>query len=139
MSTRPFDAATAGQLTDADLSEEARAQAARDEAKVRRGFWRKMRGAARHVPFAEDAVATYYAAFDRETPLKVRATLLAALAYFVLPIDIAPDLLPIIGFGDDAAVLMGALKLISGYVKPEHYDAARDALSGAEPSDTPSA
>lgn len=119
---------THGHLDSDDLTEAAREQATHDEARVRKGFWKKMRGAARHVPFANDAVATYYAAFDRQTPLKVRATLLAALAYFVLPIDVAPDLLPIIGFGDDAAVLMGALKLISGHVKPEHYDAARAAF-----------
>lgn len=112
----------------AGLSDAERAQAAQDEARVRQGFWTKMRGAARHLPFAEDAVATYYAAFDRQTPLRVRATLLGALAYFVLPIDVAPDLLPLVGFGDDAAVLMAALKLISGHVTPEHYAAARAAL-----------
>ncbi len=111
------------------LSGAERDKAAEDEARVRRGFWRKMRGAARHVPFAEDAVASYYAAFDRQTPLRVRATLLGALAYFILPFDLTPDILPLIGFGDDAAVLMGALKLLSGHVKPEHYEAARAALA----------
>lgn len=110
------------------LSGAERDKAAQDEASVRKGFWRKMRGAARHVPFAEDAVASYYAAFDRQTPLRVRATLLGALAYFVLPFDLTPDLLPLIGFGDDAAVLMGALKLLSGHVKPEHYEAAKAAF-----------
>lgn len=110
------------------LSGAERDQAAQDEASVRKGFWKKMRGAARHVPFAEDAVASYYAAFDRQTPLRVRATLLGALAYFILPFDLTPDILPLIGFGDDAAVLMGALKLLSGHVKPEHYEAARAAL-----------
>lgn len=117
------------------LSGAERDKAAQDEASVRKGFWKKMRGAARHVPFAEDAVASYYAAFDRETPLRVRATLLGALAYFVLPFDIAPDFLPLVGFGDDAAVLMGALKLLSGHVKPEHYEAARAAL---DPDSQPS-
>jgi len=103
-------------------------EATRDAQSVRRSFWDKMRAGAARVPFAEDAVASYYAAFDRQTPLKVRATLLAALAYFVLPVDMTPDLLPLIGFGDDAAVLMGALRLLSGHVQPHHYDAARDAL-----------
>ncbi|MFG1211384.1 YkvA family protein [Xanthobacter flavus] len=110
------------------LSAAERDKVAEDEASVRKGFWKKMRGAARHVPFAEDAVASYYAALDRQTPLRVRATLLGALAYFILPFDLTPDILPLIGFGDDAAVLMGALKLLSGHVKPEHYEAARAAL-----------
>lgn len=110
------------------LSPDEAAKAARDEDRVRRGFWRKTRATAARIPFAEDAVAVYYAAFDRATPLKVRATLLAALAYFVLPVDAVPDIFPLIGFTDDAAVLMVALKLLSVHVKPDHYAAARAAL-----------
>lgn len=115
-----------------DLSPDERARAARDEERVRRGFWTKLKGTAARIPFAEDVVAAYYAAFDRKTPLKVRATLLAALAYFILPFDVAPDFLPLVGFSDDAAVLMGALKLLSGHVTPEHYAAAREALARLE-------
>lgn len=132
MTTDAFDAGSfrpgPGKGSPDDLSDAERAQAEADAAQVRRSFWRKMSGAARHVPFAEDVVATYYAALDRRTPLKVRATLLAVLAYFISPIDVTPDLLPLIGFADDWALLLGALKLISGHVKPEHYAAARAAL-----------
>lgn len=103
-------------------------RAERDEASVRAGFWDKLKANASYVPFAEDAIAAYYAAFDRETPLKVRATLLAALAYFVLPFDFIPDFLPFLGFSDDAAVLMGAMKLIAGSIRPHHRAAAREAL-----------
>ncbi|MBB6308485.1 YkvA family protein [Xanthobacter tagetidis] len=105
------------------------ARAARDERRVRSGFWDKLRRHASFIPFAEEAVAAYYAAFDKATPLRVRATLLGALAYFVLPFDVAPDLLPLVGFGDDAAVLMGAMRLLSGHVLPHHYAAARAAIS----------
>ena len=40
----------------------------RDEARVRRGFWDKARRVARKLPFAEDLLAAYYCAFDRQTP-----------------------------------------------------------------------
>ncbi|MFS8036915.1 YkvA family protein [Xanthobacter sp. AM11] len=110
------------------LSQSERAQAARDEESVRRGFWRKLQGTAARIPFAQEATASYYAALDRETPLKVRATLLGALAYFVLPVDFAPDLFPLVGFTDDAAVLMAAMRLLSSHVHPRHHAAARDAL-----------
>lgn len=113
------------------LDEAERAQARRDEAKVRKGFWQKISRHAAAVPFAEDAVAAYYAALDRDTPLKVRAGLMAALAYFVLPTDLAPDFLPLLGFGDDAAVLFGAMKLLSSNILPQHRDAARAALDSA--------
>jgi len=104
------------------------AGAARDEARVRTGFWRKLKRQATYVPFAESATAAYFAALDRATPLKVRATLLAALAYFVVPVDAVPDVFPMLGFTDDAAVLMTALRLLSDHIKPHHHLAARDAL-----------
>lgn len=110
------------------ISADERAGAARDEAEVRRGFWRKLRATATRVPFAEEATAAYYAALDRETPLKVRATLLGALAYFVLPVDFMPDVFPLVGFTDDAAVLMAAMRLLSDHVRPHHQAAAREAL-----------
>jgi uncharacterized membrane protein YkvA (DUF1232 family) len=100
-----------------------------DAARVREEFWPKMKAVAAKIPFAEDAIAAYYCALDRETPLRVRGTLLAALAYFVVPLDVLPDVLPALGFTDDAAVLMMALQLISSHIKPEHREAARAALS----------
>jgi len=100
----------------------------RDEATVLRDFWRKLGGLAAQIPFAEDALTAYYCAFDRKTPTHVRVALLAALAYFISPLDILPDFLPIVGLTDDAAVLAGAIKLVWDQIKPEHRDAARDAL-----------
>src|SRR6266571_4674995 len=98
---------------------------ARDEATVRRGFWKKARRVAARLPFAEDLLAAYYCAFDRETPLQVRAALIGALAYFVLPFDFIPDVLPVLGFADDAAVLATAIKLVVDHVEPAHREAAR--------------
>ena len=54
-------------------------------------FWRTARKAARHVPFMEDVVAAYYCALDKETPLRAKGILLAALGYFVLPTDSIPE------------------------------------------------
>jgi uncharacterized membrane protein YkvA (DUF1232 family) len=103
-------------------------QTARDEATVRRGFWNKMRRVAAGLPFAEDLLAAYYCAFDYQTPLQVKAALLAALAYFVLPFDFMPDVLPVLGFTDDAAVLATAVRMVAAYIRPEHRNAARTAI-----------
>ena len=103
---------------------------ARDEDTVRRGFWRKLKRFAAQLPFAEDALAAYYCAFDRDTPLQVKAALLGALAYFVLPFDAIPDMLPVLGFADDAAVLATALRLVASHMKPEHREAAQRAMAG---------
>ncbi len=105
------------------------ADIAADERIVRAGFFAKLKRGAARLPFAEDMLSAYYCAFDRETPLRVRAILLGALAYFVLPFDAIPDLLPMFGFADDAAMLAGALKLVIDNIRPQHREAARRKLS----------
>ncbi|MBN8963995.1 MAG: DUF1232 domain-containing protein [Rhizobiales bacterium] len=101
----------------------------RDEATVLRNFWTKLRRLAAQIPFAEDLLTAYYCAFDRDTPIHVRAALLGALVYFIAPIDMMPDVLPLVGLGDDAAVVAAAIKLVWGNIKPAHRDAAREALA----------
>ena len=98
---------------------------AKDPPRLRREFWRKLKRLAVKLPFAEELLAAYYCAFDRQTPRHVQAALLGALAYFVLPFDFVPDMLPVLGFGDDAAVLVTALRMVSSHIRPEHRDAAR--------------
>jgi len=100
----------------------------RDEANVLANFWRAFRRFAAQIPFAEDLLTVYYCALDRGTPTYVRVALFAALAYFIDPFDVIPDVLPIVGLSDDAAVLAGAIKLVWDNIKPEHRDAAHDAL-----------
>ncbi len=112
-------------------------QAAADEQEVQDGFWRKMRRLAASLPFTEDLLAAHYCAFDRQTPLQVKAVLLGAIAYFVLPTDFIPDYIPIIGYTDDAAVLATAIKLVTSHITPDHREAARRTLAqlrGERPS-----
>jgi uncharacterized membrane protein YkvA (DUF1232 family) len=106
----------------------------RDERTVRTSFWSKLAALAANLPFAEDLLTAYYCAFDRNTPIEVRAALLGALAYFVMPLDFLPDVLPLLGFADDAAVLAAALRLVTIYIRPEHRTAARHALEQIKPS-----
>ena len=102
---------------------------AAEEEYVRRRFWRKAKRVAAKLPFAEDLLAAYYCAFDRNTPVQVKAALVGALAYFVLPLDAIPDVLPLFGYGDDAAVLYGAIRLVAQHIQPLHRQAAREALA----------
>jgi uncharacterized membrane protein YkvA (DUF1232 family) len=105
------------------------ADATRDRQRVAEGFWPKIRAVAARIPFAEDALAAYYCAFDRQTPFHVRAALWGALAYFVMPFDVVPDYLPLLGFTDDAAVLATAVKMVASHLTPEHREAARRMLA----------
>jgi uncharacterized membrane protein YkvA (DUF1232 family) len=101
-----------------------------DENAFRLRFWRKTQRVAASIPFAEDLLAAYYCAFDRDTPLPVKMSLIGALAYFVLPVDAIPDVLPVLGFTDDAAVLASTIKLVASHIRPEHRAVARDKLAG---------
>jgi len=105
----------------------------RNEKIVDRDFWTKLRKVAGKVPFAEDAAAVYFCAVDPATPAKVKATLFAALAYFVMPFDVIPDFLAGIGFTDDAAVIALALSMVAKNIQPEHRARARAALHIPEP------
>jgi uncharacterized membrane protein YkvA (DUF1232 family) len=98
------------------------------EERVQREFWTKVKRVAAGLPFAEDLLAAYYCAFDRATPLQVKTALLGALAYFVLPLDFIPDFLPLVGFTDDAAILITAIRMVGAHMRPEHRIAARAAL-----------
>ena len=99
------------------------------EQRIGREFWPKIRRLAASLPFAEDAVAAFYCATDPQTPTRAKAILLAALAYFIVPVDLIPDFLPLLGFTDDAAVIATAIATISSHMKEHHRDAAREWLS----------
>src|SRR5205809_7989951 len=100
---------------------------AQDRESVRRRFWIKFKQVVARLPFAEDLLAAYYCAFDKQTPRHVQAALLRAVAYFILPFDIVPDMLPVLGFSDDAAILATAIRMDPGRVTEVHRDAARAA------------
>ncbi len=101
---------------------------ARDPESVRKRFRAKFRRVAARLPFAEDLLSAYYCAFDLQTPRHVQAALLGAIAYFILPFDFIPDMLPVLGFTDDAAVLATAIRLVAAHITPEHREAARARL-----------
>ena len=93
-----------------------------------RRFWQKVRRVIARVPFAEDLLAAYYCAMDRDTPTYVRGVLLGAVAYFVLPADMIPDLLVPLGFTDDASVIAAAITAVGSHLQPRHRAQARDRL-----------
>lgn len=105
------------------------AKLAADRRMVRRGFWRKLRRVAARLPFLDDLLAAYWCALDPATPRHVKAVLLGALAYFVLPTDMIPDFIVHLGFTDDATVLMAAIGAVKGHIGERHREKARQTLA----------
>ena len=99
-----------------------------NEAAIARDFWPKLKRSLARIPFAEDVLAAFYCAFDSATPLKVKGILLAALAYFIMPIDVIPDVLLGLGFTDDMAVLYTAISMIRSHMTQAHRDKAKMTL-----------
>lgn len=101
---------------------------AQDRESVRKRFWIKLKKVAAGLPFTEDLLAAYYCAFDKQTPRHVQIALLGAIAYFILPFDFIPDMMPVLGFTDDAAVLATAIRMVATHITEDHREAARAAL-----------
>jgi uncharacterized membrane protein YkvA (DUF1232 family) len=99
-------------------------RAARDESGVMLEFWERIKKIGRNLPFARDIVAAAYCALDPATPTRVKALIVGALAYFIMPIDGIPDILPMIGFTDDAAVIAATLATVRAHMHPEHFEKA---------------
>lgn len=114
------------------------AEFARTEGLVRRRFWPKLKQVLARIPFAEDAATAFYAATDPRTPARAKAILLAALAYFIAPVDAVPDFVAGLGFSDDLAVLLLAIRTMREHLLPDHYERARAWLAkpaGDKPPD----
>ena len=61
----------------------------------------------------------YFAAGRPDTPAWARATVYAALGYFILPTDAIPDVTPVVGFADDLGALTLAIATIAAYIDEE--------------------
>lgn len=103
-------------------------RAARDENRILSDTMAMIRRVARKIPFAEDVLALYYCARDPLTETRVKLIVLAALAYFIMPIDAVPDWMPILGFTDDAAVIATAVATVKGAMTDLHRKKAREQL-----------
>ena len=67
---------------------------------------------------AKPAIEVLEMALDPFTPAQVRVSLMAALAYLIMPFDLFPDFMPVVGFSDDFVALTAVLSIWSKYMTP---------------------
>jgi uncharacterized membrane protein YkvA (DUF1232 family) len=109
---------------------------AQDRDSVRRRFWIKFAGDG-EAAFRRGSAGGLLLRLRPRAPRHVQVALLGALAYFIPLFDFMPDMLPILGFTDDAAVLATAIRMVSSHITSEHREAARAALKrGTGTADT---
>jgi uncharacterized membrane protein YkvA (DUF1232 family) len=99
------------------------------QAHIRAKFWPTVKKALRTIPFMDEVVAAYFAMLDPQTPARPRLILIGALAYFVLPFDLVPDIIFGVGFLDDASILAAAIASVRSSITEDHREAARRALA----------
>ena len=87
---------------------------------IKARFFNTLKKATGQVPFSEEVVAAFYCATDSETPIKYKTALVSALAYFILPFDTIPDVIPGVGFTDDWGILAAAIAFASIAITDDH-------------------
>ena len=82
------------------------------------GLWNKIKDVATKAgkPVIKNALLLYYALQSKSVTGTDKAKIVGALGYFILPIDIIADFLPLVGFTDDAAVILFVLKMLYGKI-----------------------
>ena len=93
-------------------------------------FWEKVKNFALKAgkEVIEKVLILYYCLQDPDTPAWAKAAIIAALGYFISPIDAIPDLIPVVGFADDLGVLVAAMATVAVYIKEEHKEKAREKM-----------
>lgn len=62
------------------------------------------------------ALELYYVAMSSNTPISLKTAIIGALGYFISPIDVIPDVMPIVGYTDDYGVLLATAATATKYI-----------------------
>ena len=83
-------------------------------------FWNKVIKCAVKAgrPLLRKALILYYELSDSRVSAFEKTIIIGALGYFICPVDIIPDGIPVVGYADDLAAINEAFKLIESIVSP---------------------
>ena len=88
---------------------------------VDENLWGKLEKSGKRISFAKDILALYKYLKDPSIKWFRKAIVVAALIYFIVPIDTVPDLTPVFGYLDDLGVIAALLKYLGHELVP-YYD-----------------
>ena len=75
------------------------------------------------------ALILFYTLQSDKVSTADKAIIIGALGYMISPLDVVPDAIPIVGLGDDLAVLLFVLKKVWNNVEPSIQQKAKERLS----------
>ena len=73
-----------------------------------------------------EALELFYVAKKDEVPVKVKATIMGALGYLILPLDLIPDFTPVVGYTDDLTAIAASYAIAKMYVDDDVEAKARE-------------
>lgn len=81
-------------------------------------FWSKMKEVAKKIGLKATSYALilYYVLQKKEVPLADKMLITGCLGYFILPLDLVPDIIPAMGYSDDVVGMLFAIKRCMNYV-----------------------
>ena len=68
---------------------------------------------------AQPALEGFELIMDNSTPPQVRISIIGALTYLIVPVDLIPDFIPAAGFSDDLVALTAVISLWQHHITPE--------------------
>lgn len=85
------------------------------------GFWSKIKKLAIKAggKVLYYALLLFYTAIAPTTPMAKKSIIFGALGYLILPLDLIPDALPLVGFSDDLGALIACVKAVTSCITPE--------------------
>lgn len=94
-------------------------------------LWDKVKKVAQQagVKIIYAVLLLYYVATDKNVSMADKAKIYGALGYFILPLDLIPDTIPMVGYTDDFTALIWALRAVWSNVTPEIEVKARAKLN----------
>ena len=101
-----------GDLNQLDFGGKSEEDVEEDMEYVEENLWSKLEKSGKKISFARDIVALYNFMKDPLVRWHRKAIVIAALIYFIVPIDTIPDLTPFFGYLDDLGVITALLKYL---------------------------
>jgi len=118
-----------GELSELDFGGESenkfKEKYAEKEKFVEDNLWYKLEKVGKKISFAKDVMALYRYLRDSFVSWHRKAIVIAALIYFISPIDTIPDLTPLFGYLDDLGVITALLKFLGSELIPYYESGYR--------------
>jgi uncharacterized membrane protein YkvA (DUF1232 family) len=85
---------------------------------VEANLWPKLEKFGKKISFTRDIKALFRYMRDADVAWYRKAIVVAALVYFISPIDAVPDFIPLVGYLDDLGVIAATLKYLGHELTP---------------------